>query len=234
MPILRFLSPAACPCCEREVFPEEDGCCPGCRGVLDTARISARGRCAVCFAVLGRDGRCTLCAGRRIYFDVHRSLFRLSREWREVLHCWKFENDRRLFRMFRTALGDELERELRDFGPERLVYIASGRSARNLRGYQPCADLAQLVGSRLGVARGGDLVKIDGSLRQSGRGYDERFLGIHNALRYRGSPDIARRILLVEDVFTTGATANEASRTLKKNGAHAVFLLSLFLREEAA
>ncbi len=175
-----------------------------------------------------------ICSGRRIYFDAHRSLFRLNREWREVLHCWKFENDRRLFRMFRTTILDTLAPELRDFGPERVVYIASGRSARHLRNYQPCADLARSIGAGLGLPWGGDLVKIDGSLRQSGRGHDDRFLGIHNGLRYRGLPEIPRRMLLVEDVFTTGATANEASRMLKKNGAHAVFLLSLFIREEAA
>ena len=46
---------------------------------------------------------------------------------------------------------------------------------------------------------------------------------------YRSTRDAiaGRRVLLVDDVYTSGATVNECSRVLKKSGAKAVYVLTL-------
>jgi predicted amidophosphoribosyltransferase len=80
----------------------------------------------------------------------------------------------------------------------------------------------------LQVSAGPDLRKR-ARRNQSGRTYADRFYAVHDSLAFVG-PARHRRWLLLEDVFTTGATANEAARILKKNGALSVFVLSLLLR----
>ncbi len=159
--------------------------------------------------------------------------------WREVVHRWKYENDRRLWRLFwdlEPGLAANRKRvmELREAGIDRIVWIDSGRSGRHLRNYQPCADLAGALASILRpvFGSGADLRKRKGK-QQSGQGFVDRFFALHDSLEFCG-PGTARRCLLVEDVFTTGATANEAARILKKNGALQVIVFSLLLRDGRA
>ncbi|MCR9143840.1 MAG: hypothetical protein NXI24_16455 [bacterium] len=155
--------------------------------------------------------------------------------WREALHRWKFENDRRLWRLFWSlCITPELLERCRTLKIDRVVWIDSGAAGRQVRNYQPCADVA-LALTRALAAPGGcgpDLRKKRAGQR-SAQSYAERFFSVHNSLEFCGAGE-ARTYLLVEDVFTTGATANEASRVLKKNGAFHVFVISLLLRDGEA
>ncbi|WP_246050749.1 ComF family protein [Leptospira langatensis] len=64
--------------------------------------------------------------------------------------------------------------------------------------------------------------------KQAGKSFSERFFhayrswAIHPAWKDR----CPERILLLDDVFTTGASVNEASRILKQNGARSVYVLT--------
>lgn len=156
--------------------------------------------------------------------------------WREVLHRWKYENDRRLWQIFWSICMDSnCIEELRGRGIERIAWIDSGSAGRQLRNFQPCADMARALATALNVPCGPHLKKkkrkgqkIQGN--QSSQAYVDRFFAIHDSLEYCG-PMGSGNWLLIEDVFTTGATANEAARVLKKNGAFHVFVLSLLLRD---
>lgn len=77
------------------------------------------------------------------------------------------------------------------------------------------------------------LIRKKRKRKQSSLHRTDRFLHVHNSLELRKTyADIkGESILLIEDVFTTGATANEAARMLKWNGAREVILLSVFFRE---
>ena len=84
-----------------------------------------------------------------------------------------------------------------------------------------------------GIPFGVDLKKKP-VFKQSQRGYSDRFIQIRNSIEiipeFKGLT--YTNYLLVEDIFTTGATANEVARLLKMNGAKKVILLSMLLREE--
>lgn len=149
-----------------------------------------------------------------------------------MLHRWKFENERPAWRLFRPAL-DRIAARLRTRAPDRIGWIDSGREGYRRRAYQPCADPARYLAQSLGVPAGADLCKA-GAGKQSGRSYADRFLALQKGLRCDSAAlRDCRRYLLLEDVFTTGATANAAAAELKKNGVLTVQVVSLLLREEA-
>lgn len=63
---------------------------------------------------------------------------------------------------------------------------------------------------------------------QSNFGRKERWKNVRGAFHIKDSSNVRdKRILLVDDVFTTGATADECARTLKKAGAQTVCVLTL-------
>ena len=68
---------------------------------------------------------------------------------------------------------------------------------------------------------------------QSGRTYRERFIHAYSSMEIKPEFEnkLSGNILLIDDVFTTGATMNETSRILLKNGAEKIYLLALLRGE---
>jgi len=81
------------------------------------------------------------------------------------------------------------------------------------------------------------LVRTRRTASQDGRDRAERMANVAGAIRPGPGPDPAgRRVLLVDDVMTTGATLNEAARVCREAGAAAVdiLVLALVMRDESA
>lgn len=232
MGLLKFFAPPECPVCAAGV-PAPGAACADCAAHLEADALTARGRCPRCFFENTRGAACDFCAGRPVWFDRHFSLYRCTARWRRTLHAWKFENDRQLWRLFAPRLL-ALAPTLTQLGVEAVFWIDSGASGRELRFYQPCADPARALAAALAVPARAGLRKIARD-KQSGRSYLDRFRAVAGSLEAAFPARAAglRRCAILEDVFTTGATANEAARILKKNGVATVTVVSLLLREEA-
>ena len=109
-------------------------------------------------------------------------------------------------------------------GPVILVPIPSTRVARLRRGQDPIAELARSCSKTLrsiGVdcSVGRPLVHCRRVADQSGLSARERSVNMNGALRMRSTAGLdGRRIVVVDDVLTTGATVAEATRVLSSTG----------------
>jgi len=73
-----------------------------------------------------------------------------------------------------------------------------------------------------------NLVRTAATDPQTTLSRQERLRNLRKAFEIRKPQDLAeKRILLVDDVYTTGATLNECAKTLRKSGAGPVFALTL-------
>jgi ComF family protein len=147
---------------------------------------------------------------------------------REILHCFKFDDQPELAR----PLGLLMARLLGSQGPipGLVVPVPQRLLKRRLRGYDPAAMLARTVSRASGIPAGRRvLVKTrhtrDQALLAS---REERAANIAGAFRVRrmGAGRVrGRRILLVDDVLTTGATGADCARALLEAGAARVDVL---------
>ncbi len=86
------------------------------------------------------------------------------------------------------------------------------------------------VADRMGIACGADIIKMKRGKQASAR-YEDRFFDLPRSLRLTASFQKVDHYLLLEDIFTTGATANETARRLKRAGVKEVHVISLFQRQ---
>ena len=110
-----------------------------------------------------------------------------------------------------------------------LTWVPVSRQRKHLRGYDQGELLTYKVADELGVEAIKTLVKIRNNPPQSSiRGAAARRANVLNAYR-AADPEliIGKRILLLDDVITTGATANECARTLITTGAKEVTFAAL-------
>lgn len=105
-----------------------------------------------------------------------------------------------------------------------LTWIPVSRLRKLRRGYDQVELLAKAVGRELGMTPTPLLRKVRHNRPQSGiHGEAERRANVLGVYRLtRGAEVAGKRILLLDDILTTGATAGEAARVLKTAGAKGV------------
>lgn len=101
------------------------------------------------------------------------------------------------------------------------VPTTAGRYRR--RGYNQARLIAQVVAAKLALPYRDSLRRL-GSARQLGHSRQERLQQLSDSIIYRSTLELAgARILLIDDVMTTGATMAECAAVLKTAGAKSVW-----------
>lgn len=225
--------PRTCAGCGR---PCDGPVCETCRGSVSPR--DARRDCAVCGkTILATDGAagtaapvCAKCRAKRPAFDAARSAVDYSGPVREIVMSLKYRGARDAARwMADWMLGCVVA----NWPGERFdavvpVPLFPGREAK--RGYNQAALLAEAVASGLGdpvAAR--LLVRLRDTGTQTRLGAAKRRGNVAGAFAVRAgreSEAYGKRLLLVDDVMTTGSTLDAASAALRAAGAGRVLALS--------
>jgi len=103
-----------------------------------------------------------------------------------------------------------------------LIPIPSRKSAVRKRGRQFIEEIADSVSLRTGIRVNSSLAHSRSVRDQSGLGFERRWNNLEGAFVVTGNPIGLGRVLLVDDLITTGATLNEATRALKYAGIEVV------------
>jgi predicted amidophosphoribosyltransferase len=93
-----------------------------------------------------------------------------------------------------------------------------------VRGRHPAVELSTALGARWGLETADLLTRTGGARRQTGLGRAGRAGNVRGAFSVRGS--VPARVVLVDDVYTTGATASAAASALKRAGAASVHVVT--------
>lgn len=171
----------------------------------------------------------TVCAACRVDppdFDLARSIFTYEDPLREAVHALKFRG--------RRTAADPLGMLLADLAPPQMtagvgavvpVPLHPGRMAT--RGFNQAELLARPLAARLGVpCLPRALVRLRQESPQAELDADARRRNVADAFA-PGHPAVAGTVLLVDDVFSTGSTADACARVLRAHGASRVVVLTL-------
>ena len=99
-------------------------------------------------------------------------------------------------------------------------------SRQALRGFNPAHILAHQIGTAHNIPRFPYLQRIKATPQQTKKTAEARLANVHGAFQTLGRFHKGR-LLLIDDVVTTGATVNESARALKRAGALTVDVLTL-------
>jgi ComF family protein len=176
------------------------------------------------------EGVCEACLRNPPPFDAVRSFGTYEGHLRRLIHLFKYNGMTPLAR----PLAERLAAAARDLGPlDAIVPIPLHGRRRWSRGFNQAALLAGELSARTGIpARPKALRRVRPTAPQAGLSDDDRQRNMSGAFRVAEAASVrGSRILLVDDVMTTGSTLAAASQALKTAGASRVTALTVAYAE---
>lgn len=140
----------------------------------------------------------------------------------------KFQRKVALVPPLARLLAEELEPVRGEWAPDCMVAVPDHWTRRLERGYNQAELLAEALGRRCGVPLAPALKRLRPTGQQVGHTAVERASRLSGAFALRPEAEVrGRRVLLVDDVWTTGATLAECASVLRASGACGVLALTV-------
>jgi ComF family protein len=184
--------------------------CAVCTGALRPVPAPLCARCGA--PVAWPVPRCRDCAGRRIAFASARSAFLYTPTLRALVRSWKERGVRGAAQLAADLVCGVLEPP-----PADAIAAVPPDPGRLLeRGHHPPGRMAEALAARWELPLVQALERTRGVPRQTSLPAAERRRNLQGVFRATGTAP--RRVLLVDDVYTTGSTANAAASALHRGG----------------
>ena len=171
-------------------------------------------RCAVCALPIASGCVCGACLDHPPCFDRVMAVFAYRFPVDALVHAFKYGGDLAVGSMLGQALGAAVTERA-----DLIIPMPLARKRLRERGFNQARELARSVGSLTGIPVAADICrKVIETQPQAALPWRERAKNVRSA--FVCDADLTeKKVAVIDDVMTTGATLNELARNLKRAGA---------------
>ena len=230
--LLDLLLPSFCLACEKPLGPAPELLfCPAC---LERLHFMESPLCPCCGRIYlkaaGGDHHCGPCLATPTHFTRARAFFLYEEPMKEVVHRFKYQGKTACLPTF-TRFAKNLLRQphlAEVAGADWIIPVPLHQKRLRERGFNQALLLARAFFPKDRRVAHDLLIRSRQTEPQTSFNGAARRTNLKNAFTVEKPQRLAgKKILLVDDVFTTGTTVNECARVLKKAGAAEVMVLTL-------
>ena len=233
--ILDFILPPRCRICDTSTVREPIvWVCRDCWLAIDYVIPPICYQCGQPFAappegIASLMHRCGECLHDPPPYERARALGLYRGAFREIIHAMKYQRVYGLVRPLAELLQAQFVYHWEDCMPDGLVPVPLHRSRLRQREFDQALGLSHVLSRSLNMPLWADvLVRHRNTTSQVGLQADERQDNVRGAFRVQAPGRCeGKAILLIDDVYTTGATAKECARVLRQAGAARVDVYTL-------
>ncbi len=222
--LLNLFFPPACLVCGHRLVDQKLVICEACEARV--ALVSPAG-CPVCGSE-NQNNPCEVCAEEHFAFSSVRSVFKYRGPVKDLIHELKYNGYNSPAGYFAVPLGELIESdpELQDH--DFLCPVPLHRVRQRERGYNQSELIAYAASVISGMPYAEPLKRRFYTRSQTLLSRAKRHKNLLNAFKVINANDVkGKRIIVVDDVFTTGSTLNEIAKTLLAAGAGKVTALTV-------
>jgi len=203
--------------------------CPGCRELMPPIVAPLCTVCGIPFAGAGTDHVCGSCSTSPPRFDAARAALAYEGASRDLIHAFKYRNKTHLRRPLALLTLETLADFIQTRRPDLIMPVPLHRKKLSSRGFNQAVLLGEVLSQRLKIPLDRrNLRRIRWTEPQVNLAAGDRRENVRGAFAVQDSDLVTgRRVLLVDDVLTTGSTAEECGRVLKVSGAADVTVITV-------
>ncbi len=163
------------------------------------------------------------------FFDEHMYLFQYSGEIRNIILNYKFNEKSYVYNTFVELIknNEKICAQIKKY--DIIIPVPISKKRLNTRGYNQSALIAKKIAKMLNLCyKENVLVKIKDNKPQSEMGQEKRKSNVKGVYSIKNKEKIyQKKILLIDDIFTTGNTVNECAKVLIENYASSVGVFTI-------
>ena len=222
---VQLLFPLRCPVCDGIVRPWGEKVCLKC---LPKLKLLTPPWCMQCGKKLAEDGEyCAGCRTGKHSYQRGRSLYEYQSA-AESIYRFKYGGRREYAGFYGEQMTEYLGEFIRAVEPDGIVPIPLHPRRKAKRGYNQAQLLAREIGKRMGLPVYPKMLRrVKNTVPLKQLNPAQRQNNLKKAFQLSGNDVKLKTILLVDDIYTTGSTMDEAARTLREAGVENVYFVAL-------
>ncbi len=215
-----------CNICGDELFEEDKtNVCKKCREKLPYIDGPT---CEICNERIEEGNRiCDFCKQHKKNFDKAYAVFDYDKDIKKLVHKFKFKGAKYLAESLAYFMFLHMQKHkiVADF----IVCVPMSEKSVKKRGYNQAQLLAEHISNFSKIPFAPHTVaKVKNNKQQKGLNFENRQKNVENVFALRSRISIMdQTVLIIDDIYTTGATVSSLANVLKNGGAKEVFVLTL-------
>ncbi len=230
--ILDIIYPVRCPICMEIVTPKGKRICPNCKERLPYIQEP---RCLKCSKPLEVEEKeyCSDCESKNFHFNRGYAVWVYNKEMMQSISAFKYKSKKEFADFYTEQIITLYKKQLVKLNLDGIIPVPLHRTKYRERGYNQAFLLAKGIGEELDIPVLHDLlIRTKKTVPQKNLNDMERLHNLKEAFQYnKESKSVFRsdlsRVLLVDDIYTTGSTMEACTNVLKENGIKEVYFMVL-------
>lgn len=218
-----FFMPRFCTSCKKKLPPEEFFVCTECIAgikIADADRID-------------HEFKRKFSNDKLINDFTSPFLFEKEKALQQIIHALKYNENFRLGIFLGRLAAEKAKHKILEWDADSIVPVPIHRLKKAERGYNQSLYISKGISSVLQIPAAKNVVERKRFTEtQTAFSFDERKENVKDAFAIKNKNAVSgKKIILVDDVITTGATISECAKVLIDNGAEKVFAFSVAVAE---
>jgi len=224
--IMDLVFPRVCPACEEKLRSNEEFICIKCNNQIKKIEGEICKRCGKNF---DEDKFCLACKNNNYQFDTARAVSYFESVIAVLVKKFKYNSRTELADFFANMISEYILSNNLYKGIEHIVPVPLHNSRLRDRGYNQSLLIAEKVANKCNLKLlKNNLIKIKNTKSQTALSFKERLANVKDAYWIYNPHELENlNVILIDDVFTTGATTSECARTLKHSRCQQVHVITL-------
>ena len=219
--LLDFFYPKKCIFCGERINEKDVSYCKKCYYKIPILNDTV---CLICGRELYSDNGyriCTTCQKHKMHFDINYPCFIYEGNIKESILKYKFAGQMWYYKQLSNFIYENIKNKIKNI--DYIVYPPTNKNTFGKRGYNHVELMAVEIGKKFNIkVIKNAIYKIKDNEKQSLMSASMRFKNVKGVFKVKEKYEYLlkdKRILFIDDVLTTGATADECAKILKKAGA---------------
>ncbi|MBO4267011.1 MAG: ComF family protein [Lachnospiraceae bacterium] len=224
--IADIIYPRICPVCGHIVSKRGRDICPQCE---DKLSFVGNDHCMKCGKPVDEDVEyCSDCSGLSHIYDEGRAALLYDTYMSKSIYRFKYAGKQEFAEFYGRVICEQLGDKIKSWNVDAIIPVPVHRDRLKKRGYNQAELIAGQMSKRLKIPVRSDLVtRQKGTLAQKNLSARDRQNNLKKAFKVTGNVVKLDSVLVVDDIYTTGATVDAMAGCLKGAGIRRVYFTSL-------
>lgn len=227
MDVKGILFPRRCPICDKALKLDGKKICGDCVSKLV---YITEPRCKKCGKQLMKMEQeyCYDCKNKRHMYKTGVAAFSHVGDIKKSIYRIKYNNKREYVDFYGEELMKRFGNEIKIWNCDALIPVPLHRSRKIKRGYNQAEIIAKKISKLSGIpVYKGVLKRVKKTKPQKELNDNERKKNVENAFKIQGNIVELKKVIIVDDIYTTGSTIDACAKQLLKNGVQEVYFICL-------